>query len=225
MSAIRKSYFDQGQDELARVLSSYPLPKFKLKDKVDASEEIKKMLEIIPKTLLERGKIIYPDSPIGHASLKDSPERRLIFLASLHLLNPEKLFNYCNKISGVDIIDISNSGDQKKCCDWFVFKDDPWFYPAQKNLFSPHAVEFLELNGYQRIEKPEVGAIAVYFHGENAFKSNAGRAAHYGKIVEINENGEAIIESKFVDSHVFRHRQDLVLPYFGSEIVYLKKKT
>ena len=83
-------------------------------------------------------------------------------------------------------------------------------------LFSKDALSNLEKMGYKRISKAEKGAIIVYL--------NYSAPAHFGKVVEMKEDGEVVIESRFNFFYTCRHKRDSVPASYGNEYVYMKKK-
>jgi hypothetical protein len=234
-ASILAAWFSSGKAPKLPVLAlSFPPKKFNLQD------EHKRLMSEIPPRVLQGGKVLYPQdfrfldnkkvSATRYPALSDTLGRRVMSLANLYFNNvvPEEredeLFDYCGGIPGIDIIDRTVAGDNAKTCDWFVFRDDPWFAKADRaELFGKEAVKYLTTKGYQQSDKPVVGGIIIYCYSKDAFASNAYKAGHYGKIVAIDTDGEPVIESKFCHSFVYRHQKELVLSYFGNEYVYMKR--
>ncbi len=226
-----------GNVNLARGASDQALPVSK---KLSVKKEMQRLQKFVPKRVIERGAVLYPSDfaflknkavkATAYPPLPDTPERRVMALANLYFTNvlpeekEEEFFTYMDQLPGIDICDRSSAGDMSKTCDWHVFKEESWFGKADKaRLFGGGAVEYLNRMGYERIQEPEVGAIIIYFHSRDAFAAHAGKAGHYGRVVEILNNGEPVIESKFCHMFVYRHRKDIVHSCFGSEYVYMRK--
>lgn len=236
MASVGNVGLERGAAELAQPLAQMQLGA----KKVHVKKELQRLLKFVPKRVLERGAIVYPPDlaflknrvvkATVYPALPDTPERRVMTLANLYFTSvlpdekEDEFFDYIGGIPGIDIVDRRKAGDFSKTCDWYVFRDEAWFARVDMaRLFSGGAVEYLKKMGYERIQEPEIGAIIVYFHARDSFPENAGKAGHYGKVVEILNNGEPVIESKFCHSFVYRHRKDLVHSCFGNEYVYMRK--
>ena len=168
--------------------------------------------------------------PLLYDELESTPERKVMLLACMYfhcknLDRPEKphLFDYFAKIPNIGIIDHTLTYNDKLQGDEFVFRDEPWYQNLQKNggykefrsrLFDYETCELLVGFGYKRIQRPELDAIIVYFNNR--------KAAHFGKVVEIKENGDVFIESKFAIFYTYRHRIDLIPVFFGNEYAFFR---
>ncbi len=236
MASVGNVSLERRAAELAKPLAQMQLGA----KKVHVKKETQRLLKSVPKRILERGAALYPPDfaflknravkPTAYPALPDTAERRLLAIANLFHTSvlpedkEEEFFEYMGRIPGIDIVDRREAGDFGKTCDWYVFRNEPWFSRLDKaRLFGGGAVEYLKKMGYERIQEPELGSIIVYFHARDSFPENAGKAGHYGRVVEMGKDGEPLIESKFCHFFVYRHRKDLVHSCFGNEYAYMRK--
>ena len=167
--------------------------------------------------------------------LAGSAVRSLMCLAFFYFDgSSKKLHDYCATIPGVDVVKSDVPGQ----CSTFVFGKTDWFKNNPSALSDLHGfygsvIKYLNAQGYQKVKEPQVGDVVAYathlvakiFTPEI---SDEPSVTHYGRVIEIKEmNGkkEIVVESKFVEGPVFRHRLEHVLHIFGPLYVFLREKT
>ncbi len=144
----------------------------------------------------------------------------------------ERFYDFLDRMDGIDILEKSevmqvnvsnqrifiNAPKDRRLieCQNFIFGNEPWFSQKMKAiLLSDKGVPLLRQVGYRPIGKPQVGAVIIYFVNR--------KPAHFGRVVEVRENGDVIVESKFSSSHVYRHKAELVDPVYGEDVEYFQK--
>lgn len=182
--------------------------------------------------------------------LQDTLERRLMALTAFHLMTVRRgellfetratlrggdkdvksgaaLFRALKeKIPGIEIIEDKETIPEENCA-WFIFQHEVWYQKLEKAsegdvgcvdrfLFSKDTLGNLEKVGYKKIYVPEKGAIIIYL--------NYSAPAHFGKVVDVRNDGQVIVESRFNFFYTCRHKHDSVPPSYGSQCVYMKRK-
>jgi hypothetical protein len=190
--------------------------------------------------------------PAEHEILPDSRERHLMWVAALSLIRDD-LYDFIGKIPGVDIVKrvdevelIRIPGTKKefrKDCFDEAFEKEDWYQSAlqssDKMAFMKRLafrcsspIPFLKrLEGYKQVQRGGVGDLVVYFslagpanaQGIPVYKAKR-TVNHFGKVVEIENDGAVIVQSKFRHSHVYRHRIELIPYFFGSGYLFFSRK-
>lgn len=207
--------------------------------KVKVPEETARLIKLLKKGTISSHRESYANAVFSHGfdttevpsgRIKPTPARRLIQIAELFFDQKAQAdgkpkgieeYEYFGTIPGVDIIDKSHDDINKQCVD-FVFGEKEWFKTLKKStlqlrgcLFDKATSEFLAKQGFKKIEKPEVGAVIMY----SAF----GTPTHFGKVVQITETGDVIVESKWWTAYTYRHKFDLIECNNGNEYAYFKE--
>lgn len=189
--------------------------------------------------------------PLEREFLPDTPERKIIWLASL-ALSKEEHTQFITRIPGFKIVKKVDSpemvffsdimGAAKKNCFDEAFRKDEYYLSAAQTSVEygkmrsmafevTRPIELLRRMGYTQVKKPAVGDLIVYFanaippkeKGKGFTFSEKIRPSHYGRVVSI-KNGTIVIQSKFNDSHVFEHRMDCIPYFYGNSYLFFSQK-
>jgi hypothetical protein len=130
------------------------------------------------------------------------------------------------KVPGIKLIENFNSSDRDlpTHCDYFVFKDEPWYQAERtpdkfydfvtQKLFRPDSLDFVQKQGYKCVKNPKKGDVVVYFQE---------KVRHFGRVNEVTNQGKVIVHSKFCDGPVYEHSLELIPPLFRNSLRLFKK--
>jgi hypothetical protein len=96
----------------------------------------------------------------------------------------------------------------------------------KKALFKNDAEAFLKTQGYTPVGEPKPGDLIIYYVSrveKEGVVTEKTQAAHFGRIVEVADGGDVIVESKFCTFFTYRHRQDLIPCFLGNDYSYMRR--
>lgn len=177
---------------------------------------------------------IFPHS----TPLKNTPERRLVALAAAyfgyknyehkmglkreeHALmdsNNQEYYDFLGRIPGITIIKSCGAGTDDRVSRMITFGQSDWYLTINP-ITTLHAepkkvLRFLQKKGYTKTTQPAPGQIVVY-HTRT-------KTEHFGKIAEIDKDGQIMVISKFGQSHFYKHRIELTQFHYGNSVTFLK---
>lgn len=124
-------------------------------------------------------------------------------------------FGMMKSLPGFRVVDETAYPDMRGC-DWFVFKDEEWYYPVRSERMHTFVRELpaIILNrGYKEVSTPKDGDVVAYCEQ---------KATQGGKHFGIYQSGRVV--SKFYEGPVFEHDLDAVPHYYGTLVKFFRKK-
>jgi hypothetical protein len=122
------------------------------------------------------------------------------------------LFDFFDRVHGMDIVERCDFRTDARRCHTFVFSGEAWFSKdfAQENFYQKPFTEtltFLQSQGYSLSTTPAKGQVVVYCDEQYP--------NHFGKIDEVDEQGNVIVLSKHGLGNIYRHRVENMIYQFG----------
>lgn len=129
----------------------------------------------------------------------------------------------------------------QKCCFDEAFQETDAYQLAVKSKESYGALRSLAIGqrspkllldelGYIETAIASKGDLIIYFfngtrsHIDQPFYVSESTMSHYGRIVDVLEDGNLIVKSRFNDSHVYHHRIDCIPYVYGNSYLIFTKK-
>lgn len=171
--------------------------------------------------------------------LKNTVERRLAALACMYFSyrnyehkitlareeqeqmdpNSQEYYDFLGRIPGITIISPCIAAEDDRVSHQITFGKCAWYKRINANatlLGEPKKVlRFLQKKGYEKCEKPAVGCVVVYHIPT--------KVRHYGKVAEIDREGQIMVISKFGCAHIYKHRIELTQFHYGNAVTFLKE--
>lgn len=101
-------------------------------------------------------------------------------------------------------------------CYHFALDNPPWC-EDQKLIKIQTAVPFLETKGYHLCTSAQKNDVIAYY-------DNRGEILHWGKVTSVDKEG-VVVTSKFGESHIYEHREEIILSGYGKRKVYFRLKS
>jgi hypothetical protein len=212
-----------------------------VKDFEGEKKSLLKLLDIFnTKYGYERSRAVYGHNLnlLDYPSLQKishTPERELMWMAFFSLGRREKdSYKYLKNIPDMKIIKEEKELKYESLddCSNFVFKDEGWFDKGDRRISSKlfgeylSVIDFFKNKRYSEVDMPKVGSVIIYanhVYGMPPSNHSTPRVAHYGKVVEVSEEGKVIVQSKFNHAHIYQHRLDLIPYFYGNRYTFLNK--
>jgi hypothetical protein len=133
--------------------------------------------------------------------------------------NSQEYYDFFGRIPGITMISPCIATEDCRLCHQITFEKWAWYKtidPDTTLMGDPKKVlRFLQKKGYKKCEKPAVGCVVVYHIPS--------KVRHYGKIAEIDSDGQIMVISKFGYAHIYKHRIELTQFHYGNAVTFLKE--
>lgn len=147
----------------------------------------------------------------------------------------ESQANFFGSIPGIQKVGHYDFSDPE-CpfyCDYFVFKDEPWYQTQRskkdsffdfstKVLFGQEYYRLFKKLGYTRVKCAKEGDVVIYFSRILERSNGFPIPAHYGRVVKADSAEDVLVQSKFTGTPVYEHKLELVPAAYGSEYAFFR---
>jgi hypothetical protein len=151
-----------------------------------------------------------PTNPriIKHNSLRDKIHEAMCQIPL------KDMYDRIAQLPGIKVVD-SSFHYEGEYCQWFVFKDEPWWNINDKRMaleLEGNAYNFLLSKGFRDVMNPNVDDVVMYYPEVPA------QPVHFGIF-----KGKDIVVSKFGEGYVYEHPIDAVPLNYGDYYKFLRK--
>jgi hypothetical protein len=171
-----------------------------------------------------------PELPKGAMRIKDSPERRLIGLATSYCafrsaqsdnldLFDQEFYDFICRVSGTTVLEVCTPLTDARQCHHFVFEQFDW-YKSESSEFilkrPKRVIDFLITKGFsvvKKLKETKAGQIVVYH--------TANQVYHFARVEHVDSDGSISAISKLARHHIIRHPIGGLPPEWGGYVTFL----